>query len=98
MLRLLPDRPHPWAGNEVPGVILDRPDQRDQVIRRGAQPAGHGDRTIHRRHLPIRAVEPVTVYGSSVNRDDLVLLRRARDQIDRDYASPLDVAALARTA
>ena len=29
---------------------------------------------------------------------DLVRLRRARDQMDRDYAKPLDVAALARTA
>jgi AraC-like DNA-binding protein len=30
--------------------------------------------------------------------EDLVRLRRARDVIDRDYASPLDVAALARVA
>ncbi len=29
---------------------------------------------------------------------DLVLLRKARDQIDREYARPLDVTALARTA
>lgn len=29
--------------------------------------------------------------------DDLVLLRRVRDRIDREYASPLDVEALART-
>ena len=29
---------------------------------------------------------------------DLVRLRRARDQMDRDYAQPLDVPALARTA
>jgi transcriptional regulator GlxA family with amidase domain len=29
---------------------------------------------------------------------DLVLLRKARDMMDRDYAQPLDVAALARTA
>jgi AraC-like DNA-binding protein len=29
---------------------------------------------------------------------DLALLRRARDLMDREYASPLDVAALARTA
>jgi transcriptional regulator GlxA family with amidase domain len=29
---------------------------------------------------------------------DLVRLRRARDQMDRDYAKPLDVPALARTA
>ncbi|MCU1440407.1 MAG: AraC family transcriptional regulator [Rhodoglobus sp.] len=29
---------------------------------------------------------------------DLVWLRRARDQMDRDYAKPLDVPALARAA
>lgn len=29
---------------------------------------------------------------------DLVLLRKARDMIDRDYAQPLDVPALARAA
>jgi AraC-like DNA-binding protein len=33
-----------------------------------------------------------------MDRSDLVLLRRARDRMDREYASPLDVAALARTA
>ena len=30
--------------------------------------------------------------------DDLVRLRRARDTMDRDYAKPLDVPALARAA
>lgn len=30
--------------------------------------------------------------------EDLVRLRRTRDQMDRDYAQPLDVPALARTA
>jgi transcriptional regulator GlxA family with amidase domain len=30
--------------------------------------------------------------------EDLVRLRRARDTMDRDYASPLDVPALARVA
>jgi AraC-like DNA-binding protein len=30
--------------------------------------------------------------------EDLVRLRRARDRIDREYARPLDVEALARTA
>ena len=30
--------------------------------------------------------------------DELRRLRRARDRIDREYAQPLDVAALARTA
>jgi transcriptional regulator GlxA family with amidase domain len=29
---------------------------------------------------------------------DLIRLRRARDQMDREYAQPLDVPALARTA
>jgi transcriptional regulator GlxA family with amidase domain len=33
-----------------------------------------------------------------VTPDDLVRLRRARDTIDRDYAEPLDVPKLARTA
>jgi len=31
-------------------------------------------------------------------KSELVLLRRVRDRIDREYAQPLDVAALARTA
>ncbi|MEU0839350.1 helix-turn-helix transcriptional regulator [Streptomyces sp. NPDC005962] len=33
-----------------------------------------------------------------MNLDDLVRLRQARDRIDRDYAQPLDVPALARGA
>jgi len=33
-----------------------------------------------------------------MDRADLVLLRKARDVMDRDYASPLDVPALARVA
>jgi AraC-like DNA-binding protein len=33
-----------------------------------------------------------------VTPDDLAYLRRARDQMDREYARPLDVPALARTA
>ena len=35
---------------------------------------------------------------TQMDRDDLVRLRRARDQMDREYATPLDVEALARTA
>jgi AraC-like DNA-binding protein len=35
---------------------------------------------------------------SSTDLDDLRRLRRARDQMDREYARPLDVPALARTA
>jgi transcriptional regulator GlxA family with amidase domain len=34
----------------------------------------------------------------SVDLDELRRLRRARDQMDREYAQPLDVPALARTA
>lgn len=34
--------------------------------------------------------------GGRVRLEDLVLLRRVRDRIDREYARPLDVEALAR--
>ena len=37
-------------------------------------------------------------WMSSVDLDELRLLRRARDQMDREYDRPLDVPALARTA
>jgi AraC-like DNA-binding protein len=33
-----------------------------------------------------------------MDRDDLVRLRQARDRMDREYARPLDVETLARTA
>jgi transcriptional regulator GlxA family with amidase domain len=36
--------------------------------------------------------------GEAVNLEDLVRLRRARDTMDRDYAKPLDVTALAHVA
>lgn len=36
--------------------------------------------------------------GGQVTLEDLVRLRRARDRMDRDYAEPLDVPALARVA
>ena len=36
--------------------------------------------------------------GMDVDLDELRRLRRARDQMDREYARPLDVPALARTA
>lgn len=38
------------------------------------------------------------VSCAPMDRADLVLLRRARDQMDRHYAQPLDVEVLARTA
>ena len=38
------------------------------------------------------------MLGPVVEPEDIALLRRARDAMDRDYARPLDVAALARVA
>jgi len=35
---------------------------------------------------------------AAIDLDELRRLRRARDRMDREYAAPLDVAALARTA
>jgi AraC-like DNA-binding protein len=55
--------------------------------------------TSNRRHF-----RPATVTSPSVRRitrafsSGLVWLRRVRDRIDRDYAQPLDVEALARGA
>lgn len=43
-----------------------------------------------------RAVSPDATADRRL--DELVLLRRARDRMDREYAEPLDVAALARGA
>ncbi len=37
-------------------------------------------------------------HNGGVDLEELRLLRRARDRMDREYAQPLDVAALARTA
>src|SRR5512141_224922 len=42
--------------------------------------------------------EPYLWHRGRVQRDDLVRLRRARDRMDRDYAEPLDVPALAAEA
>ena len=44
-------------------------------------------------------LEPVTSRPAAThNLADLARLRRARDRMDREYAEPLDVPALARTA
>lgn len=37
-------------------------------------------------------------HPEGVTVEDLVRLRRTRDRMDREYAEPLDIAALARTA
>ena len=49
---------------------------------------------------PLRAVPAALVLWDAgrVTLEDLVRLRRARDLMDRDYAKPLDVPALANAA
>jgi AraC-like DNA-binding protein len=55
----------------------------------GANPNGKDVRaTVHREARP----------ASAQRRRDLARLRRVRDRIDREYAQPLDVEALARGA
>src|SRR6266511_834272 len=46
----------------------------------------------------VREARPRLWDGGRVTLEDLVRLRRARDLMDRDYAKPLDVPALARVA
>jgi AraC-like DNA-binding protein len=46
----------------------------------------------------VPAPPPARPPGPSHPPRDLVLLRRARDRVDRDYAQPLNVEALARGA
>ena len=46
---------------------------------------------------PRGTIDPMTARPASGQRlQDLALLRRVRDRIDREYAQPLDVEALAR--
>ena len=40
----------------------------------------------------------VVTNGKPQHLDDLARMRRVRDRIDRDFAEPLDVEALARDA
>ena len=43
-------------------------------------------------------ISPVTTTPNAAHLSELVRLRRVRDRIDREYAQPLDVEALARGA
>jgi AraC-like DNA-binding protein len=56
-------------------------------------PAG-SSRSSARMPAPVATLDAVT----SEEKADLVHLRRARDLMDREYARPLDVSAMARTA
>jgi transcriptional regulator GlxA family with amidase domain len=49
-------------------------------------------------HLATGPLDHVQNGGMSVDLEELRRLRRVRDQMDREYAKPLDVPALARTA
>ncbi len=44
----------------------------------------------------LESQSPASEQASAQRLDDLARLRRVRDRIDRDYAEPLDVEALAR--
>ena len=48
--------------------------------------------------MPSSYPGPPSGYAPRVRIDELAHLRRARDLIDRDYAQPLDVPAMARAA
>jgi AraC-like DNA-binding protein len=50
------------------------------------------------RHHPWHDLRVSTSPADSQRLRDLAVLRRVRDRIDRDYAQPLDVEALARGA
>jgi len=47
---------------------------------------------------PGAAGRPRACHAGGVTPEELVHLRRAKDLIDRDYANPLDVPAMAQTA
>ena len=60
---------------------------------------GHPPRRRRRRHRPRdRRPAPAASTDMRADLDELRRLRRARDRMDREYAQPLDVPALARTA
>ncbi len=42
------------------------------------------------------ATDPAAAHPAAERLRDLALLRRVRDRMDREYAQPLDVEALAR--
>lgn len=58
--------------------------------------------TVRLASNQVNASRAAVSVGSGIlkgmDRSDLVRLRRARDRMDRDYARPLDVPALAREA
>lgn len=55
-------------------------------------------RTASTRVLDLGDRSPTVVAMTPQEIADLAHLRRARDHIDRDYAQPLDVSAMARAA
>ena len=66
---------------------------------RGSEPHAGLGLKVHAPLSPSNGARAVTGEPASPERlRDLVLLRRVRDRIDREYAQPLDVEALARDA
>jgi AraC-like DNA-binding protein len=70
----------------------------------GSRPGAHGPVTgpslwLHLSAVRFGTISQVTSRPATTQHlDDLARLRRVRDRIDREYAQPLDVEALARDA
>jgi transcriptional regulator GlxA family with amidase domain len=79
-------------------------DQQDQPKRQGNHPQPSRKRGcmagLGRHRCPTAHLSQAHVQNGrmSLDLDELRRLRRARDRMDREYAQPLDVVALARTA
>jgi AraC-like DNA-binding protein len=88
--------------HDGPRASWATPPAANNAVARDAQRTTEGHRfTAPPRHKTTRhgTISMVTSRPSAAQRlDDLARLRRVRDRIDREYAQPLDVEALARGA
>ena len=95
-----------WGSSEIPHVSDDG-ELAELPLRRGSEPhglaIGPDDALWVALESGLCCASPPSARASiwnagRVTLEDLVRLRRARDMMDRDYAEPLDVPALARAA
>src|SRR6185437_6486412 len=99
---------HPARGGTLAAGGLAQPDQARRrpdtqarpSRRRGGRPDRYPGPSAARRFQARQVLAGfIPVNGSDQAKlADLARLRRARDQMDREYAQPLDLAKLARTA
>src|SRR5690606_29373162 len=91
-----------WRCGSAPGLWPHRQAPQAPVgagLRGPAAVVARGDRTSDGGSPGVRRDTILRVNQQPVSRQrlrDLALLRRVRDRIDRDYAQPLNVEALAR--